>query len=299
MFRSLALLLMTAFLAACGAAGPQDGAPGDPMKVVATTTVFADMVKNVGGDLIDVTSLVPKNGEVHTFEPKPDDVKKVSQAKLLVMNGLGLDDWVEKDITNASASGTPLIKLAEDLPGIELFPGEDPGKKNPHLWMDVKYAELYVDRIAAGLKKVDPSHAGQYDTQASAYKKRLDLLNADVGAKIATIPQENRKLVTFHDAFPYYAREYGITIVGVAVEAPGQEPSAAETAALIDAIKKSHVKAIFSEDQFPTKLIDQLGQETGTKVESDLYDGSLGDPPVTSYEALITWDTDKLVKALK
>lgn len=274
-------------------------AAASAVTVVTTTTVFADMVKNVGGDFVDVRSLVPKNGDVHTFEPKPDDVKAVSQAKLLVMNGLGLDDWVEKTITNASASGTPLIKLGEDLPGVELVAGEEPGEENPHLWMDVKYAELYVDRIATGLKSADAGHASQYDANAGAYKQRLDKLDADVRAKIATIPQDNRKLVTFHDAFPYYAREYGITIVGVAVEAPGQDPSAAETAALIDAIKAAHVKAIFSESQFPPKLVNQLAQETGTTVVADLYDDAIGDPPVTSYEAIITWDTDQLVKALK
>ena len=105
--------------------------------------------------------------------------------------------------------------------------------------------------------------------------------------------------MAFHDAFPYFAREYGITIVGVAVEAPGQDPSAGYTAALITAIKASGVKAIFAESQFPTQLVDQLADETGAKVVADLYDDTLGDPPVTSYEAVIDWDADQLVKALR
>jgi ABC-type Zn uptake system ZnuABC Zn-binding protein ZnuA len=270
-----------------------------PVTVVASTTVFADMVKNVGGDLVNAISLVPKNGDVHTFEPKPADIRTVSAANLLFMNGLGLDDWVEKTITNAAATGTPLIKLGVDLPGVELLPGEAPGTQNPHLWMDVKYGELYVDRIAAGLKGVDAAHASQYDSQAAAYKQRLEVLDASVRDRIATIPAANRKLVVFHDAFPYFAREYGITIVGVAVEAPGQDPSAGYTARLITAIKAAGVKAIFSESQFPTKLVDQLASETGTTVVSDLYDDALGDPPVTSYEAVINWDVDALVRALK
>src|SRR5207244_1880390 len=185
-------------------------------------TVFADMVRSVGGDLVDVTSLVPKNGDVHTFEPKPADVRAVARARLLVMNGLGLDDWLAKTITNASSSGTPLVRLAVELPG-----------------------------------------------------------------------------VTFHDAFPYYAREYGITIVGVAVAAPGQDPSAGYTASLIDAIRKAGVKAIFSESQFPAKLVEQLAAETGTKVVANLYDDALGDAPVTNYEAVIRWDTEQLVAALR
>jgi ABC-type Zn uptake system ZnuABC Zn-binding protein ZnuA len=297
-------LVLVVAVAACGngSAKPtgSDGAgPRDALTVVTTTTVFADMVSNVGGDLVQVTSLVPNGGDVHTFEPKPADIQTVSRAKLLVMNGLGLDDWLEKTITNASAAGTPLIRLGVGEPEVELLPGEDPGTQNPHLWMDVKYGELYVDRIAASLKSLDPTHAAQYDSQTVAYKARLDALDASVRSRIATIPEADRKLVTFHDAFPYYAQAYGITIVGVAVQSPGQDPSAGYTAQLITAIREAGVKAIFSEAQFPTRLVDQLGAETGAIVVSNLYDDSLGDDPVTSYEAVISWDTDQLVVALK
>jgi ABC-type Zn uptake system ZnuABC Zn-binding protein ZnuA len=297
---TVGLVALALLLGACQATdSPTPPGSDTPIKIVTTTTVFADMVKNVGGDLVDVTSLVPKSGDVHTFEPKPAGVQKVAGANLLVMNGLGLDDWLEKTISNASASGTPLLKLGVDLPGVELLPGEEPGTQNPHLWMDVKYAGLYVDRIAGALKTADPPNAPTYDAQAAAYRQRLDALDASVRAKVATIPEANRKLVVFHDAFPYYAREYGITIVGVAVEAPGQDPSAAYTAQLITAIKDAHVKAIFSEDQFPARLVQQLADETGAKVVATLYDDALGDPPVTSYEAVITWDTDQLVNALQ
>jgi ABC-type Zn uptake system ZnuABC Zn-binding protein ZnuA len=292
----VAIALMTA--GACGA-GSSSRAPGAPVNVVTTTTVFGDLVKNVGGDLVSVTSLVGKNGDVHTFEPKPADVQTVAGANLLVMNGLGLDDWLEKTITNAAAGGTPLIKLGPGVTGVDLLPGEQPGTQNPHLFMDVKYAELYVDEIATALKAADTAHATQYDAQAAAYKQRLEALDASVRARIATIPEANRKLVVFHDAFPYFAREYGITIVGVAVEAPGQDPSAGYTAELISAIKAAGVKAIFSESQFPAKLVEQLAAETGAKVVANLHDDALGDPPVTSYEAVINWDVDQLVTALK
>ena len=288
-------------LAGCQGASPSSDASGSGgrIRVVTTTTVFADIVRNVGGDLVDVTSLVPKNGDVHTFEPRPADVRSVAQAQLLVMNGLGLDDWLAKTITNASSSGTPLVKLAVGLPGVTLLPGEDPGTENPHLFMDPTYVELYVDRIAAGLKQVVPADASRIEAQAAAYKSRLAALDTWVRDQVSTIPLQNRKLVTFHDAFPYYAREYGITIVGVAVAAPGQDPSAGYAAALIDAIRKAGVKAIFSESQFPAKLVDQLAAETGTKVVANLYDDALGDPPVTSYEAVIRWDTQQLVAALR
>ncbi len=291
----------TVLLAACQGAASSSNASGsgERIRVVTTITVFADIIRNVGGDLVDVTSLVPKNGDVHTFEPKPADVRSVAQARLLVMNGLGLDDWLAKTISNASSSGTPLVKLAVDLPGVALLPGEGPGTQNPHLFMDPKYVELYVDRIAAALKQIAPAEASRIEAQAAAYKSRLGELDTWVRDQVSTIPPQDRKLVTFHDAFPYYAREYGITIVGVAVNAPGQDPSAGYTAALIDAIRKAGVKAIFSESQFPAKLVDQLAAETGTKVVANLYDDALGDPPVTSYEAVIRWDTQQLVAALR
>jgi manganese/iron transport system substrate-binding protein len=272
---------------------------GGRLPVVTTITVLGDLIRNVGGDLIEVTSLVPPGTDVHTFEPSPGDVRAVTNGRLLVMNGLGLDAWLEATISNAAVEGTPLVKLAEGLPGVELLPGEEPGTQNPHLWMSVPYAMLYVERISSALQSADPANAAKYEHQATAYRQRLEALDASARTRIGTIPAADRKLVTFHDAFPYFAREYGLEVVGVAVEAPGQDPSAGEIAALVAAIKAAGVKAIFSEDQFPTRLVDQIAAETGAQVIADLYDDALGDPPVTSYEALIQWDVDKLVEALR
>jgi manganese/iron transport system substrate-binding protein len=290
-----ALLLLVVSIAACG---PAPTNSSGLVRVVTTTTVFADMVASVGGNLVEVTSLVPKNGDVHTFEPKPADIRAVAQADLLVMNGLGLDDWLEKTIANASKKGTALLKLGVDL-GVPLLPGEEPGTQNPHLWLDVNYAKQYVDRIVVGLQATDRAHSNQYQRQGAAYRARLDELDRWVREQVASIPESNRKIVTFHDAFPYYAREYGITIAGVAVQAPGQDPSAGDTAALVEAIRAAGVKAIFSEAQFPAKLVEQLAGETGTTVVADLYDDSVGDPPVTTYEAVVRWDTQQLVDALR
>ena len=296
--RPIAIVLASATLLA-GCVGSPPGDSSGKLTVVATTTVFADLVSNVGGDLVSVTSLVPKNADVHTFEPRPSDVRMIASAKLLVMNGLGLDDWLTKVISNAAAEGTPLLQLGPGLPGVVLLPDETPATENPHLFMDVQYAEVYVDRIATALETADPAHAADYDSQAAAYKRQLETLDAWVRAQISTIPEANRKMVTFHDAFPYYAREYGITIVGVAVTAPGQDPSAGYMATLITAIENAGVKAIFSESQFPTKLADQLASEAHCKVVANLYDDALGDPPITSYEQVIRWDTTQLVEALR
>ena len=296
----LIAMLLAAFLvtAACGPSVSPSQDASAPIRVVTTSTVFADLVRNTAGDRVSVTSLVPPGADVHTYQATPDDLRAASDAQLIVMNGLGLDDWLEETLVSAS-SDAPVVKLAEALDGIALLPGEEPGEENPHLWMDVAYAGRYVARIADAMKDADPGHAAEIDASASAYAARLAELDGWVREQIGTIPAGNRKLVMFHDALPYFARAYGLTVVGVAVEAPGQDPSAGDIAALIDAIREAGVKAIFSEDQFPTALVDQIARETGAIVVADLYDDSLGDPPVTSYEAVIRWDVEKLVEALR
>lgn len=295
--RILAIAAALVLVAGCG----PTAAPGDPSKVdvVTTSTVFGDLIRRVGGDRVSVTSLVPAGTDVHTYQAKPRDVRAVAAADLVVMNGLGFDDWLE-DTIRAASSDAPILRLASDPPGgIELIAGDDGGGPNPHLWMDVAYAAAYVARIGQALRQADPAHADEIDASATAYAQVLADLDGWVRDRIATVPEPNRRIVTFHDALAYFAREYGLTIVGVAVAAPGQDPSAGEIAALIDAIRDSGAKAIFSEDQFPTALVDQIARETGIEVVADLYDDSLGDDPVTSYEALIRWDVDRFVEALQ
>ncbi len=293
------LPMLLLLLAACGGptATPLAG-PGGPLNVVTTSTVFADLIRNVGGDRVTVTSLVPAGTVVETYQAKPDDLRAVATADLIVMNGLGLDDWLESTIS-ATSKDVPIVRLAEGLPGVELLPGEEPGIQNPHLWLDVAYARGYVARIGAALAGVDPGNAAAYEAGTTAYDARLADLDAWVRTQVDTIPAANRRLVMFHDAFPYFARAYGLTIVGVAVEAPGQDPSAGEIAALVQAIQASGVKALFSENQFPTALLDQLARETGTSVVANLYNDSLGAERVTSFEALIRWDVEQIVAALR
>ena len=302
MMRLVHLAALALVLGACGGGSSAgtggSGEPDGAIRVVTTSTVFADLVRNTGGERVAVTSLVPPGADVHTYQATPDDLRAASNAQLFVMNGLGLDDWLEETLLSAS-SEAPVLKLAEGIEGVELVPGEQAGEENPHLWMDVSYAELYVARIADALTAADPVHAAEIEAAAAAYRSKLHDLDGWVRDQVETIPSGDRKFVMFHDALPYFARAYGLTIVGVAVEAPGQDPSAGEIAALIDAIRASGAKAIFSEAQFPTALVDQIARETGATVVADLYDDSLGDPPVTSYEAVIRWDVEQLVEALR
>ncbi len=318
--RRLALVAVASVVfAGCGVGAGSSGLPGTAtatpeagaLKVVATTTVFADLVANVGGTKVDVTSVVPKGGEVHTFDPTPSDVTRVADAQLVVMNGLGLDEWLAQIVAD-SGSTAPVVELGEDLDiayieGGEEHEGqpaasEDPHGHsgiNPHLWLDVANAELYVDKITKALMAADPDDAATYEMNGTAYRARLAELDAWVQMQIDAIPAANRKLVSFHEAFPYYAAAYGLEIVGTIVEAPGQDPSAGEIAGLVEAIKASGAKAVFTEVQFSPELAEAVASEAGVAVVSDLYNDSLGDPPVDTYEAMIRWDTEKTVEALR
>jgi len=285
---------------ACGAGQPPVPSPGagDRIRVVTTSSVFGDLIDNVGGDRVAVTSLVPKGSDVHTYQASPGDLRAVASADLFVMNGLGLDDWLEPTIRSAS-NGAPILRLGVDLEGVTLLPGDSPETQNPHLWMDVANAQLYATRISDALIAADPSHAPQIGATSATYIRRLADLDGWARAQVDTIAEADRKLVTFHDALPYFARAYGLAIIGVAVKAPGQDPSAGEIAALVDAIRASGVRAIFSERQFPTALVDQIARETGATVVANLYDDTLGNEPVVSYEGMIRWDVQQLVGALR
>ena len=267
------------------------------LKVVATTTVLADLVRQVGGASVDVTSIVPKGGVVETFDPSPRDIAAVSDADVVVMNGLGLDDWLLR-VIHAANPGVPVVRLAEDLPGVTYVEAEDGEGTNPHLWLDVANGERYATRIAEALAAADSSHAAQFRAGGDAYVERLKALDAEVRAQVATIPVGNRKLVSFHEAFPYFAQAYGLRIVGSVVGVPGQDPSAGEVAALVDSIKRSGAKAVFTEAGFNPDLARAIAQEAGVNVESNLYNDSLGDPPVDTYEGLIRWDVQRIVEAL-
>ena len=294
LFAGLAAIVLAA--AACGAS--PTAYTGAHVDVVASTTVFADMVRRVAGTTVDVTSIVPKGGEVHTFDPRPSDIERLAGAQLVVMNGLGLDDWLSKYVTASGAEGVKVLKLGENLDGVTYLKGED-GETNPHLWMDVANARRYVERIRDTLSAVDPANATTYRANAAQYDQELGALDADIRSDIAAIPVEQRKIIAFHDAFPYFAGAYGLQVVGTVVASPGQDPSAGNMARLVQVIRDQHVRAIFTEAQFNPELVQTIGDETGAKVEGDLYDDTLGDPPVDSYIGMMRWDADQVVAALR
>lgn len=282
-------------LAACGSAGSSSPASPATLRVVATTTVFADIIRNVGGDRVSVVSIIPPGVGPEDYEPKPDDARKLTDAQLVVSNGLGLDDFLVRLISSAGDE-RPRLVLGDGIPTITVD-----GKVNPHVWLDPTVVkQYYVPAIAARLSELDPDGRATYEANAAAYGTQLDALDEELTALIDQIPAANRKLVTFHDGFPYFARHFGFELVGVILENVGQDPSAADLAALVDEVRAAQVRAVFSEAQFSPKLSETLADEAGiSQVVTNLYNDALGDAPADSYVGLMRWNVDQIVPALR
>jgi ABC-type Zn uptake system ZnuABC Zn-binding protein ZnuA len=277
------LLLAVAPLAAC------DRVAGEKPQVLATTTILADMAKRVAGDRMTVGSIVPAGAHVEEYEPRPDDAKRMSEARLVITNGLDLDKWVEPLLSNATA-GTPVIVVTDGLADIE---------ENPHMWFDPALARAYVAKTRDALIALDPAGKDFYTTSALRYSQELLTLEVELKAKVAAIPADRRKLVTSHDAFPYFAKAFGFEIVGFAQPEPDKLPSAGELAELIDKVKAARAPAIFSEAGTSPQLAETIAKETGAKVVTDLPTDSLLDKPADTFVGLMRVVVDKIVAALK
>ena len=283
------LVALLAVVAACGGTTSSPAASNSGYRVVATTSVFADLARLALGETVQIDSIVPAGIDVHTFEPAPSDAAKIAAADLILMNGLGLDDWVSSLIEAAQQSDVNVVRLGEDLDTVGSWsylasPEGDPEHAyDPHVWLDPAGAELYVKRIAERVSQEQPELASAIAATSANGLAQIRALDVEVSAMFAAIPAESRKIVTFHDAFGYYARAYDITIVGVAIASPGQDPSAREIAALIDAIRASGVTTVFSEVQFPSKVLTSIAAETGATVLADLYSDALGKAPGDTY----------------
>ena len=290
----LALLALGGPAVACGGSGNETAAGGG-VRVVTSLEIFADFIRHVGGDRVQVTALVPGHADPHTYEPAPAKVKDVTKADLVVINGLGLEETLHDLIYNNVGSGVPIVEMADGLPVLAGNPSEGE-TGNPHLWLNVQYAMRYVEKIRDGLIEVDPEGADAYRANAAAYLEELDALDKEVAAAIESIPPERRKLVTFHDAYPYFAERYGLEVVGVVVESPGREPSARELARLTDRIRSEKVTVVFKEPEFDAKMLETAAEDAGVKVRT-LLSGAYVDG-VHSYVELIRFNVMQLTEGL-
>jgi len=254
-----------------------------------TTSVFADLARLALGDSVQIDSIIPAGVDVHTFEPSPSDAAKIAAADLILMNGLGLDEWVVSLVDAAHKSEADILRLGEGLDVSDAWSylaspeAETEHAYDPHVWLDPTGAAHYVQRIVDRVVQDRPELTNTVRTASAKGFVALQDLDAEIRALFLAIPEVNRKIVTFHDAFGYFARAYNITIVGVAIASPGQDPSAREIAALIDAIRASGVTTVFSEVQFPSKVLTSIAAETGATVLADLYSDALGAAPGDTY----------------
>jgi manganese/iron transport system substrate-binding protein len=286
------LLAIAGLSAACGGKGEQVSPKAGP-KVVTSIDLFADLIRQVGGERAQVTALVPAGADPHTYEPVPSKVVDVSEADLVLINGVGLEETLMDVIKNNVRRGVPIVEMSAGLPVLQ---GGDQGTGNPHLWLNVQYAMHYVEAARDALIQVDPAGEEVYGANAQAYLGELENLDRQVEASINSIPAERRKLVTFHDAYPYLAERYGLKVVAVVVRSPGQEPSASDVADLAKTIEAEKVPAVFKEPEFNSRVLELAAKDAGVQVCTLYSDAFQGE--VNSYVKLMQFDASELVRCL-
>ena len=309
----LIILLMLPF-----AAEAQD----DPLRVTASTTIIADVARNVGGDLVTVTALVPRDADVHAFQPAPSDAEVLGDAAVVLVNGAGLETFLDDMIENVAgvepvvvSEGVEILAfgdeddevlgtLGDDLicEGDEGHDAHDYGNCDPHVWTDPHNVMRWADVIAEAFATADPDHAETYRENAAAYRDDLEALDEDIRELVETIPEANRLLVTNHDILSYFARAYGFEIAGVVLGSSTlDEPTPRELGDLIDRIEAADPRALFIEIGANTRMIDLVAAETGIDNIVTVYGGALSetDGPAPTYMAYMRYNTQVIVDALK
>ncbi|MEU4157296.1 metal ABC transporter substrate-binding protein [Actinoplanes sp. NPDC026670] len=303
-----------AVLAGCGSAAAEPGASTPAttkLAVVATTPEVADFVRNIGGADVDVTQIIKPNVDPHEYEPTPADLQAIASAKLVVKNGVGLEEWLDRTIESAGFAGT----VVDTSQGVTLREGgheEEEGEAHageeehdPHIWHDPRNAKIMVTNIQKGLAAADPAKAGAFAKNLATYSAELDKLDSDNTAAWAKIPAADRKLVTNHDAFGYYIARYDLQFVGSVIPSldTSAELSAKQLTDLVAKIKATGTRAIFAESSLPPKTTEAIAQQAGVKVvagEDALFGDSLGAPgtPEGTYLGAERHNTQVIVDAL-
>jgi ABC-type Zn uptake system ZnuABC Zn-binding protein ZnuA len=299
---ALVAVLASLALASCTTTGgPSLQGTRQPLNVLATTTHIQDFVRNVAGDRVSVQPILGPDDDPHDYQPTANAARKFAQADIVFENGLGLEPWADSLATNVR-SGVTVVKLAEAATlAIKQGDAEELAG-DPHVWQDPTNVQKMVDVIRDTLSAADPSGATVYQTNATSYSSQLADLDRSIQQQISTIPPGQRNLVTNHDAFHYYADHYGLTTVGSVIPSlsTDAEPSAAEVQQLIQAIRDQHVKAIYTETNLNPRLEQQIAQEAGVKIYSNLYGDALGKAgtPGATYIGAMQFNTREIVEGL-
>jgi ABC-type Zn uptake system ZnuABC Zn-binding protein ZnuA len=300
----LASSLLALLLAACAGG---DDAPGDArLRVVTTVSPITSIVEQVGGGRIALTGLVPEGANSHTYEPPPSVARTLAEADLIVLNGLYLELPTLELAQANRRDGVPILLLGDAaIPREEWvfdfsFP-ESGGHPNPHLWTSPRLAARYAELAADALAGLDPENGAFYAANAAAFAGRIDDLDSRIRAAVATIPEAHRRLLTYHDSFPFFGSDYGFTIIGAVQPTDFSEPSAREVAALIEQVRAAGVPAVFGSEVFPSPVMEQIAREAGAGFVDTLRDDDLpGEPgaPEHSYQGLMLANVRTITTAL-
>jgi zinc/manganese transport system substrate-binding protein len=268
-------LLAASLAAAIAALVASPSTAQTKIPVVATISILGDFVKNVGGDRVEVTTLVGPNGDAHVYTPTPADAKNVAAAKLVIVNGFGLEGWITRLI---KASGTKAITVTATN-GIKSRKMEEEGHQvtDPHAWQDVANAKIYVANIRDGLIAADPAGKSAYEANATGYLAKLADLEKEVKAAIGKIPADHRRIITSHDAFGYFGAAYGMEFIAPEGVSTETEASAKDVAKIINQIKKQKIPAVFMENITDPRLMQQVAKESGAKIGGTLFSDALSD----------------------
>jgi manganese/iron transport system substrate-binding protein len=303
-----AVLLAASMLAVSNLvwSAPVPAAAQTRLKVVTTVAPITNIVQNVGGSRIDLEGVIPPGVDSHTFEPAPSDAVKLAGADLVVVNGLALEGTT---IELAQANLKPGARILELGSGTITrdewvfdfsFP-EEYGDPNPHVWMNPLHALKYAELVRDTLAEMDASNADYYHQNTELFRTRIDELDRAIMATVATIPEQNRKLLTYHDSFAYFAPRYGFQVIGAIQPSDFAEPSPREVAELIDQIRANETPAIFGSEVFPSTVLEQIGRETGVRYFDTLRDDDPpGEPgsPENSYVGMLQFDLQQMALAL-
>lgn len=292
------MIVLASLIASAALGLPASAASAKTLSVVASFTVLADVVKEVGGDHVTVRSLVGPNSDPHEFEPSPDDAKALKAADVAFVSGEGLETWFGKLAKAAGANGKPVVASA----GIKTLKMEEDGKTvtDPHVWNSAANVIVWVANIEKALIAADPEDADDFKASAARYTKELRDLNAYAHEKIGAAPKDQRKILTSHDAFGYFGKEYGLTLLSPIGLSTESEASAAEVAKLIDQIRKEKVKAYFFENSNDPRLVKQIADATGAEPGGELYVEALSAPdgPAPTYAKMFRYNVDQIAAAL-
>ncbi len=294
--RRVALVVLAAVFAAPAAAQ-------EKLKVLASFSILGDLVKNVGGDRVEVGTVVGANGNAHVYAPSPADSRRIVAARLVVVNGLGFEGWLDR-LVKASDTKAPVVVASAGVKPLQRAGARDHdhdhGRTDPHAWQSVANVKIYAANIRDALSKVDPAGQGAYAANAAAYLAKLDALDQEVKDTVAKIPPDRRRVITSHNAFGYFQSAYGIAFIapqGMSTEA---EPSAKDLAAIIALIRREKISAVFLENVTDERLIRQVASETRAKIGGTLYSDALTEAngPAPTYIDLIRHNVRQLAAAL-